>query len=254
MTSQRTPCSRPSGTTPTIWATTSLTGGGVSPLLRLIDSPEVNGMAITAAEPTGSSTWRQWAPQGVSQRTLYGWRYVIHTGTGPTVRELGGSRFFSGFITVDKTEKHHFKNPVTLPNSAADGYTGPLPGEPHRRIQRLSDGYFTIVELYVELDGEWYQFSYRAMQHSDAVDDDVRKAAESLLRGNDLCWADIDDAEIKILDSRTPDSGVGEDTKPPLRRSRFLQWVRRLAKQSRQTRQPSGGVDTPPLHTNRSAS
>lgn len=229
-------------------------GRGVSPLLRLIDSPEVNGMAITAAEPTGSSTWRQWAPQDVSQRTLYGWRYVIHTGTGPTVRELGGSRFFSGFITVDKTEKHHFKNPVTLPNSAADGYTGPLPGEPHRRIQRLSDGYFTIVELDVELDGEWYQFSYRAMQHSDAVDDDVRKAAESLLRGNDLCWADIDDAEIKILDSRTPDSGVGEDTKPPLRRSRFLQWVRRLAKQSRQTGQPSGGVDTPPLHTNRSAS
>lgn len=202
-------------------------GRGVSPLLRLIDSPEANGMAITAAEPTGSSTWRQWAPQGVSQRTLYGWRYVIHTGEGPTLRELGGSRFFKDFITVDKTEKHHFKNPVTLPNSAADGYTGPLPGEPHRRIQRLSDGYFTIVELDVELDGEWYQFSYRAMQHSDAVDDDVRKAAESLLRGNDLCWADIDGAEIKTLHKTAV-----EEPRSPLRRSRFLQWVRRRAQGS----------------------
>lgn len=210
-------------------------GRGVSPLLRLIDSPEANGMAITAAEPTGSSTWRQWAPQGVSQRTLYGWRYVIHTGEGPTLRELGGSRFFKDFITVDKTEKHHFNNPVALPNEADGGYTGPLPGEPHRRIRRHYDAYFTKVALDVKLDDEWYRFDYRVMWRSDVVDEaaDVGKAAESLLRGNDLCWADIDGAEIKILDDSTPDRGAGEDAKPPLKRGRFLQWVRRLAEQSK---------------------
>ena len=209
-------------------------GRGVSPLLRLIDSPEVNGMAITAAEPTGSSTWRPWAPQGVSQRTLYGWRYVIHTGEGPTLRELGGSRFFKDFITVDKTEKHHFKNPVARPNGADGGYAGPLPGEPHRRLQQVSDGHFTVLNLDVKLDDEWYRFDYRAMWSSDVVDEaaDVDKAAESLLRGNDLCWADIDGAEIKTL-HRT----AVEEPRPPHRRGRFLQWVSRRAQQSKQTDQ-----------------
>ena len=212
-------------------------GRGVSPLLRLIDSPEANGMAITAAEPTGSSTWRQWAPRDVSKRTLYGWRYVIHTGAGPTLRELGGSRSFDDFITVDKTEKHHFKNPVALPDEADGGYTGPLPGEPHRRIQRRSDGRRTTVELDIEINGEWVWLDYAGWSFDTVDDADVRKVAEELLRRNDLCWADIDGAEIKILDDRTPDRGVVEEPKPPLRRSRFLQWVSRLAKQSSQTDQ-----------------
>ena len=207
-------------------------GRGVSPLLRLIDSPEADGMAITAAEPTGSSTWRPWAPQGVSQRTLYGWRYVIHTGEGPTLRELGGSRFFKDFITVDKTEEHHFKNAVALPNEADGGYTGPLPGEPHRRIQQVSDGNFTKLNLDAEHDGQWGWLD-RLVWRSDTVDEaDVRKAAEGLLRGNDLCWADIDGAEIKTLDDSTPDRGVVEEPRPPLKRGRFLQWVSRLAEGS----------------------
>lgn len=202
-------------------------GRGVSLLLRLIDSPEANGMAITAAEPTGSSTWRPWAPQGVSQRTLYGWRYVIHTGEGPTLRELGGSRFFKDFITVDKTEKHHFKNPVALPNGADGGYTGPLPGEPHRRLQQVNDGHYTVLNLDVEHDGQWGCLD-RVVWFSETVDEaDVRKAAENLLRGNDLCWADIDGAEIKSL-HRT----AVEEPRPPLRRGRFLQWVSRLAEGS----------------------
>ena len=207
-------------------------GRGVSPLLRLIDSPEAYGMAITAAEPTGSSTWRPWAPQGVSQRTLYGWRYVIHTGEGPTLRELGGSRFFKDFITVDKTEKHHFKNAVALPDEADGGYTGPLPGEPHRRIQQVSDGNFTKLNLDAEHDGQWGWLD-RLVWRSDTVDEaDVRKAAEGLLRGNDLCWADIDGAEIKTLDDSTLDRGVVEEPRPPLKRGRFLQWVSRLAEGS----------------------
>lgn len=205
-------------------------GRGVSPLLRLIDSPEANGMAITAAEPTGSSTWRPWAPQGVSQRTLYGWRYVIHTGEGPTLREFGGSRFFKDFITVDKTEKHHFNNPVALPNEADGGYTGPLPGEPHRRIQQVNDGHFTKLNLDAEHDGQWGWLD-RVVWLSETVDEaDVHKAAEGLLRGNDLCWADIDGAEIKTL-HRT----AVEEPRPPHRRGRFLQWVSRRAQQSKQT-------------------
>ena len=209
-------------------------GRGVSPLLRLIDSPEANGAAITVAEPTGSSTWRPWAPRDVSQRTLYGWRYVIHTGEGPTLRELGGRRS-DDFIVVDKAEKHHFNNPVALPNEADGGYTGPLPGEPHRRIQRRSNGRRTTVELDIEINGEWVWLDY-AVWPFDTVDDaDVRKVAEELLRRNDLCWADIDGAEIKILDDRTPDRGAGEDAKPPLKRGRFLQWVSSRAQQSKQT-------------------
>lgn len=228
-------------------------GRGVSPLLRLIDSPEANGAAITVAEPTGSSTWRPWAPRDVSKRTLDGWRYVIHTGTGPTLRELGGRRI-DDFIIIDKAEEHHFNNPVALPDEADGGYTGPLPGEPHRRIQRRSNGHRITVELDIEINGEWVWLDY-AVWSFDTVDDaEVRKVAEELLRRNDLCWADIDGAEIKTLDDRTPDRGVVEEPKPPLRRSRILQWASRLAKQSSQTRQPSGGVDTPPRHTNRSAS
>lgn len=202
-------------------------GRGVSPLLRLIDSPEANGMAITAAEPTGSSTWRPWAPRGVSQRTLYGWRYVIHTGDGPTVRELGGSRSFDDFFTVDKTEKHHFKNPVALPNGADGGYTGPLPGEPHRRLQQVSDGHYTVLNLDVEHDGQWGWLD-RVVWRPGTVDEaDVRKAAQGLLRGNDLCWADIDGAEIKSL-HRT----AVKEPRPPHRRGRFLQWVSRRAEGS----------------------
>lgn len=201
-------------------------GRGVSPLLRLIDSPEAYGMAITVAEPTGSSTWRPWAPRDVSKRTLYGWRYVIHTGDGPTVRELGGRRS-DDFIVVDKAEKHHFNNPVALPNEADGGYTGPLPGEPHRRIQQVSDGRRTIVELDIEINGEWGWLDY-ARWSFDTVDDaDVRKVAEELLRRNDLCWADIDGAEIKTL-HRT----AVEEPRPPHRRGRFLQWVSRLAEGS----------------------
>lgn len=167
-------------------------GRGVSPLLRLIDSPEADGMAITAAEPTGNNTWRQWAPQGVSQRTLYGWRYVLHTGKGPTERELGGSRVIQHFITVDKTAKQHFKNPIALPNGADGGYTGPLPGEPHRRIQRHYDGRCTLVTLDDEYDGKWGCLDH-AVWLSDTVDEtDVRRAADDLLRRNELCWADID--------------------------------------------------------------
>jgi len=214
-------------------------GRGVSPLLRLIDSPEANGAAITVAEPTGSSTWRPWAPREVSKRTFDGWRYVIHTGTGPTVHELGGSRS-DDFIIIDKAEKHHFKNPVALPDEADGGYTGPLPGEPHRRIQRRSNGHRTTVELDIEINGEWVWLDYAGwtFDTADEADDaDVRKTAEELLRRNDLCWADIDGAEIKILNDRTPDRGASEEPKPPLRRSRLLQWASRLAKQSSQTDQ-----------------
>ena len=214
-------------------------GRGVSPLLRLIDSPEANGAAITVAEPTGSSTWRPWAPREVSKRTFDGWRYVIHTGTGPTVRELGGRRS-DDFIIIDKAEKHHFKNPVALPDEADGGYTGPLPGEPHRRIQRRSNGHRTTVELDIEINGEWVWLDYAGwtFDTADEADDaDVRKTAEELLRRNDLCWADIDGAEIKILNDRTPDRGASEEPKPPLRRSRLLQWASRLAKQSSQTDQ-----------------
>lgn len=202
-------------------------GRGVSPLLRLINNPETYGRTITAAEPTGNRTWRPWAPQGVSQRTLYARRYVIHTGDGPTVRELGGSRSFDDFFTVDNTEKQHFKNPVALPNGADGGYTGPLPGELHRRLQQVSDGHYTVLNLDVEHDGQWDCLNH-AVWRSGTVDEaDASKAANILLRGNDLCWADIDGAEIKILDDRTPDRGAGEEPKPPLRSSRFLQWLRR---------------------------
>ena len=218
-------------------------GRGVSPLLRLIDSPEANGAAITVAEPTGSSTWRPWAPRDISKRTLDGWRYVIHAGTGPTLRELGGRRS-DDFIVVDKAEKHHFNNPVALPNEADGGYTGPLPGEPHRRIQRRSNVHRTIVELDIEINGEWVWLDY-AVWPFDTVDDaDVRKVAEELLRRNDLCWADIDGAEIKPLHKTAV-----EEPRPPHRRGRFLQWVRQLAKQSKQTDKTTlwrGGHSTSP--------
>lgn len=202
-------------------------GRGVSPLLRLINNPETYGRTITAAEPTGNRTWRPWAPRGVSQRTLYARRYVIHTGDGPTVRELGGSRSFDDFFTVDNTEKQHFKNPVALPNGADGGYTGPLPGEPHRRLQQVSDGHYTVLNLDVEHDGQWDCLNH-AVWRSGTVDEaDASKAANILLRGNDLCWADIDGAEIKTLHKTAV-----EEPRPPLRRGRFLQWVSRRAQGS----------------------
>ena len=174
-------------------------GRGVSPLLRLIDSPEANGMAITAAEPTGSSTWRPWAPQGVSQRTLYGWRYVIHTGEGPTLREFGGSRFFKDFITVDKTEKHHFNNPVALPNEADGGYTGPLPGEPHRRLRWDYDDTAVTIIVTTLIDGEWVNGNSVRIDDSDAAD--TYQVIDKLLEMAGLCWADIEDdpQETKLL-------------------------------------------------------
>ena len=218
-------------------------GRGVSPLIRLLHTAHAtaDGDISTVAPDTErrrprTAIWRPWAPTGVEDRALYAARYVIHTGTGPTLRELGGSRNQWGAIKVSKTADGRYRSSsVVIPKGTDGGYTGPLPGNPHRRIRWRSDGRRTTVELDVEINGEWVWLDY-AVWLFDTVDDaDVRKTAEELLRRNDLCWADIDVAEIKILDDRTPDRGAVEDPNPPLRRSRFLQWVRRLAKQSSQT-------------------
>jgi|GEM_PF-2831731 hypothetical protein len=203
-------------------------GRGVSPLIRLLHTAhaEAGGDISTAAPDTErrrttTSIWRPWAPTGVEDRALYAARYVIHTGEGPTLRELGGRRNQWGAI-VDKTadERYH-SNSVVIPKGTDDGYTGPLPGNPHRRIRwdDTDDG-VTIVLTTQDEDGEWEDLD--STQVSDTAEEGAIEAAEDqLLKQHQLCWADIDNARdteptaeddpIEVVEPRRYFNEAGEE-------------------------------------------
>lgn len=175
-------------------------GRGVSPLIRFLHTAHATaGGDITTAAPdterrrTKTSIWRPWAPTCVEERALYAARYVIHTGTGPTLRELGGTRNQWGAISVDKTADERYRsNSVVIPKGTDDGYTGPLPGNPHRRIRwDEGDDGVTIVLTTQGEDGEWEDLD--STHVSDTAEDGaVEQAEDNLLKQHGLCWADID--------------------------------------------------------------
>lgn len=175
-------------------------GRGVSPLIRLLHTAHATaGGDITTAAPdterrrTTTSIWRPWAPTGVEDRALYAARYVIHTGEGPTLRELGGRRNQWGAISVDQTADERYRsNSVVIPKGTDDGYTGPLPGNPHRRIRwDEGDDGVTIVLTTQGEDGEWEDLD--STHVSDTAEDGaVEQAEDDLLKQHGLCWADID--------------------------------------------------------------
>lgn len=175
-------------------------GRGVSPLIRFLHTAHATaGGDITTAAPdterrrTKTSIWRPWAPTCVEERALYAARYVIHTGEGPTLRELGGYRNQWGAISVDKTADERYRsNSVVILKGTDDGYTGPLPGNPHRRIRwDEGDDGVTIVLTTQGEDGEWEDLD--STHVSDTAEDGaVEQAEDNLLKQHGLCWADID--------------------------------------------------------------
>lgn len=177
-------------------------GRGVSPLIRFLHTAHATaGGDITTAAPdterrrTKTSIWRPWAPTCVEERALYAARYVIHTGTGPTLRELGGTRNQWGAISVDKTADDRYRSSlVVIPKGTGDGYAGPLPGTPHRRIRwdHTDDG-VTIVLTAQGEDSEWANLD--SVQVLDGAEDGAAEQAEDeLLKQHGLCWADLDNA------------------------------------------------------------
>ena len=173
-------------------------GRGVSPLIRLLHTAhaEAGGDISTAAPDTErrrttTSIWRPWAPTRVEDRALYAARYVIHTGEGPTLRELGGSRDRWGSISVNKTAGEHYNGRVILPKGTDGGYAGPLPGNPRRRLRwdDYEDG--TTAVFAALIDGEWVDGdSIRIADTADPAD--VDQVINALLVKAGLCWADID--------------------------------------------------------------
>lgn len=204
-------------------------GRGVSPLIRFLHTAHATaGGDISTAAPdterrrTTTSIWRPWAPTGVEDRALYAARYVIHTGEGPTLRELGGRRNQWGAISVDKTADGRYRSSlVVIPKGTDDGYTGPLPGNPHRRIRwdEGNDG-VTIVLTTQDEDGEWADVD--STQVSDTAEEGAIEAAEDqLLKQHQLCWADLDNARdteptaeddpIEVVEPRRYFNEAGEE-------------------------------------------
>ena len=177
-------------------------GRGVSPLIRFLHTAHATaGGDITTAAPdterrrTKTSIWRPWAPTCVEERALYAARYIIHSGEGPTLRELGGYRNQWGAISVDKTADDRYRSSlVVIPRGTGDGYVGPLPGTPHRRIRwdHTDDGVSLVLTIQGE-DGEWANLD--SVQVLDTAEDGAAEQAEDeLLKQHGLCWADLDNA------------------------------------------------------------
>lgn len=174
-------------------------GRGVSPLIRLLHTAhaEAGGDISTAAPDTErrrtrSAIWRPWAPTWVEERALCAARYVIHTGEGPTLRELGGSRNQWGAISVDKTADDRYRSSlVVIPKGTGDGYAGPLPGNPHRRIRwDEGNGGVSLVLTTQSEDGKWEDLAVQVLDGASLSDFD--NAESALLKQHGLCWADID--------------------------------------------------------------
>lgn len=177
-------------------------GRGVSPLIRLLHTAHATaGGDISTAAPdterrrTTTAIWRPWAPTGVEERALTAARYVIHTGTGPTLRELGGRRNQWGAISVDKTaDERYCSSSVVIPKGTDGGYIGPLPSAPHRRIRwDEGDDGVTIVLTAQDGAGEWTDVD--SVHVSDTAEDGAGEQAEDeMLKQHQLCWADLDNA------------------------------------------------------------
>ena len=204
-------------------------GRGVSPLIRFLHTAHATaGGDISTAAPdterrrTTTAIWRPWAPTCVEERALYAARYVIHTGEGPTLRELGGRRNQWGAISVDKTTDGRYRSSlVVIPRGTDDGYIGPLPGNPHRRIRwdDTDDG-VTIVLATQSDDGKWTDVD--SVQVSDSAEDGaVEQAEDELLKQHSLCWADLDNARdtepteeddpIEVVEPRRYFNEAGEE-------------------------------------------
>lgn len=174
-------------------------GRGVSPYLRFLHTAhaEASGDISTAAPDTDrrrttTSIWRPWAPTRVEDRALYAARYVIHTGDGPNLRELGGSRNQWGAISVSKTADGRYRsNSVVIPKLTDGGYAGPLPGNPRRRLRWDDDEDGTTAVFTALVDGKWVDGdSVRIADTADPAD--VDQVINALLVKAGLCWADID--------------------------------------------------------------
>ena len=196
-------------------------GRGVSPLIRLLHTAhaEAGGDISTAAPDTDrrrttTAIWRPWAPTWVDKRALRAARYVIHTGEGPTLRELGGRRNQWGAISVSKTaDGCHRSNSVVIPKLTDGGYIGPLPGEPHRRIRwDEGDNGVTIVLTIQGEDGKWEDLDSTHVSDT-AEDGTVEQAEDDLLKQHGLCWADIDTEPEDQDEEDQADEGGAEPTK-----------------------------------------
>lgn len=193
-------------------------GRGVSPLIRLLHTAHATaGGDISTAAPgterrgTRTAVWRPWAPTWVEERALHAARYVIHTGTGPTLRELGGRRNQWGAISVNKTadERYRSSSSVVIPKGTDDGYTGPLPGNPHRRIRwDEGNGGLNLVLATQTEDGEWEELECAQVLDGAGLSD-FDNAESALLKQHGLCWADID---VKPEDQEDQADEVGEET------------------------------------------
>ena len=195
-------------------------GRGVSPLIRLLHTAHVtaDGAISTAApdmERRGMRTavWRPWAPTWVEERALHAARYVIHTGEGPTLRELGGRRNRWGPIKVSKAadERYRSSSSVVIPNEADGGYAGPLPGNPHRRIRwdEGDDGVNLFLTAQGE-DGEWTDLDFAQVLDGASLSD-FNNAQSALLKQHGLCWADID---LDTEEEDEADAADAESTEP----------------------------------------
>lgn len=158
-------------------------GRGVTPLMRF--THETTGSAPVIIRPSGwySPLRNEWA-----HSALRADRYVIHEDAGETLRQLGAKVHSNsldipaGAVGVDDDVE---------PAEGAS-YTGPLPGEPHRRIRwDEGDDGVTIVLTAQGEDGEWTDVD--SVQVLDTAEDGaVEQGVLRLLEKYGLCWADID--------------------------------------------------------------
>lgn len=89
----------------------------------------------------------------------------------------------------------------TAPRHKIDGpgYTGPLPGEPHRRLRWDYDDTAVTIIVTTLIDDEWVNGP--SVRIDDTDDADTDQVIDKLLETAGLCWADIEDdpQEIKLL-------------------------------------------------------
>lgn len=158
-------------------------GRGVSPLMTF--SHETTGSAPVVIRPSGwhSPLKNEWA-----HSALRADRYVIHEDAGETLRELGAKVHMSTLdIPAGAVGAGDDVEPAKGPS-----YTGPMPGDPHRRIRwdEGDDGVTIVLTIQGE-DGEWTDID--STHVSDTAEDGaVEQAEDALLEKHGLCWADID--------------------------------------------------------------
>ena len=89
----------------------------------------------------------------------------------------------------------------TAPRHKIDGpgYTGPLPGEPHRRLRWDYDDTAVTIIVTTLIDDEWVNGP--SVRIDDTDDADTDQVIDKLLETAGLCWADIEDdpQETKLL-------------------------------------------------------